>query len=90
MNTFFTTKELGPSLRGYTPAQLFVTAFGFVSVKPLKLKSEVPLALKSFFKTVGVPDKIICDGAPEQIKEESRKLCDKVDCGVVQIERGTP
>ncbi len=34
----------------------------------MKLKLELPLALKSFFKGVGVPPKIICDGALEQMK----------------------
>ena len=90
MDTFFAAKELGPSLRGFTCAQLFVSDFGFAKVKPMKLKSEVPLALKSFFKTVGVPPKIICDGAPEQIKGESRQLCNKVDTEIIQLERGTP
>ena len=64
--------------------------FRFCKVKPIKLKSEVPLALKSFFKTVGVPPKIVCDGAPEQVKGESRMLCNKVDTEIVQLERGTP
>ena len=90
MDTFFAHKELGPSLRGFTCAQPFVSDFGFVKVKPMKLKYEVPLALKSFFKTVGVPPKIICDGAPEQIKGESRRLCNKVDTEIIQLERGTP
>ena len=52
MDTFFAAKELGPSVRGNTCAQLFVSDFGFIKVKPMKLKSEVPLAIKSFFKSV--------------------------------------
>ena len=90
MDTYFAAKELGPSIRGFTCAQLFVSDFGFVKVKPMKLKSELPLALKSFFKGVGVPNKIVCDGAPEQVKGESRRLCQKCDCEVVQLERATP
>ena len=90
MDTFFAAKELGPSTRGNTCAQLFVSDFGFIKAKLMKLKSEVPLALKSFFKNTGVPNKIICDGAPEQVKGESRKLCNACDCHVHQLERGTP
>ena len=65
MDTYFASKKLGPSMRGYTCAQLFVTDFGWCKLKPMKLRSELPLVFKSVFKEDGVPEKIICNGAPE-------------------------
>ena len=46
MGTYFASKKLGPSMRGYTCAKLFVTDFGWCKVKPMKLRSELPLVLK--------------------------------------------
>ena len=90
MDTFFAANDFGPSAQGFTCAQLFVSDFEFVKVKPMKLKSELPLALTSFFKGVGVPPKNMCDGAPEQVKGESRRLCNICDCETVQLEQATP
>ena len=55
-----------------------------------KVKSEMPQAMKIFFKSLGVPEKIICDGAAEQVSGESKRLCQQCDCKIVQLERGTP
>ena len=46
MDTYFVSKKLGPSKRGFTCVQLFVTDFGWCKVKPMKLRSELPLILK--------------------------------------------
>ena len=35
MDTYFAAKKLGPSIRGYTCAQFFVTDFGWCKVKPM-------------------------------------------------------
>ena len=35
MDTYFVSNKLGPSMRGYTCAQLFVTDFGWCKVKPM-------------------------------------------------------
>ena len=67
MDTYFASKKLGPPMQGYTCAQLFFTDFGWCIVKPMKLRSELPLVLKSVFKEDRVPEKMICDGAPEQV-----------------------
>ena len=90
MDTYFASKKLGPSMRGYTCSQLFVTDFGWWKVKPMKLRSKLPLVLKSVFKEDGVSEKMICDGAPEQVSGEAARLCQLVDCTVQQLERGTP
>ena len=52
--------------------------------------SELPLVLKSVFKDDGVPEKIICDGASEQVSGEASKVYYLADCTVQQLERGTP
>ena len=90
MDTYFASKKLGPSMRGYTCAKLFVTDFGWCKFKPMKFCSELPLVLKSVFKEDRVPDKMIYDGAPEQVPGEAARLCQLADCTVQQLERGTP
>ena len=90
MDTYFAFKKLVPSMRGYTCAQLFVTYFRWCNVKPMKLRSELPLVLKLVFKEDGEPEKMICDGAPEQVSGEIACLCQLVDCTIQQLERGTP
>ena len=64
MDTYSASKKLETSMRGYTCAKLFITDFGWGKVKPTKLRSELPLVLKLVFKEDGVPEKMICDGAP--------------------------
>ena len=90
MDTYFVSRKLGPSMRGYTCAQLFVTEFGWCKVKPMQLRLELSLVLKSVFKEDGVPEKMICDGAPEQVSGEAAHLCQLADFTVQQLERGTP
>ena len=90
MDTYFASKKLGPSIRGYTCDQLFVIDFRWCKVNPMKFRSELPLVLKSVFKEDGVPEKMICDGAPEQVSGEAARLCQLADCTIQQLERGTP
>ena len=59
-------------------------------MKPMKLRSELPLVLKSGFKEDGVPEKIICNGAPEQVAGEAARLCQLAESTIQQLERGTP
>ena len=90
MDTYFSSKKLGPSIQGYTCAQLFVTDFWWCKVKPMKLRSELPLVLKLLFKEDGVPEKMIYNGAPEQVSGEAARLCQLADCTIQQLERVTP
>ena len=82
MDIYFASKKLGPSVQGYTCAQLFVTYFGWCKVKPMKLCSELSLVLKSVFKEDGVPEKMICNGALEQVSGEVARLCQLADCTI--------
>ena len=92
MDTFFSSSEAGPSIRGYTTCQVFASEFGHVFVVPMGGKSgmEVAQAIKRYFKEVGVPKHLICDQATEQVKGSSRILCNEAGCHVVELEKGTP
>jgi len=48
------------------------------------------LALKKYFKEIGVPERLICDRATEQVKGDSNKLCHDAGCTVVELEKNTP
>ena len=78
MDTFFATKKAGKSSRCYTCMQLFVTHKGFVSMVPMRSKSEASQALKLFAKEVGAPDTISCNAAKEQVSREVRQFCQKM------------
>jgi hypothetical protein len=58
-------------------------------VVPLYKKEDVPFAVKSYFKNVGIPPVIICDYAMEQIAGKAKKLCDECDCDIRVLEKGT-
>ena len=59
-------------------------------MNPMKLRSELLLVLKSVFKEDGVPEKMICDGATEQVSGEAARLCKLAYCTIQQLERVTP
>ena len=90
MDTFFATQKVGPTTRGNTCMQLFVTDCGYIFVVPMKKKSEVHLAMKAFFKRVGIPDAIICDGAREQTQGKVKEVVNLVGTVIRQLERNTP
>ena len=79
MDTYFAARKVGLSVRGYMCAQFFVSDFGWCKIKPMKLLSELPLVLYSLFKEEGVPDKLVCDGAVEQVSGEAAILCQLSD-----------
>ena len=61
-DTYFTSDE---SLQGNKYAQLLVFDFNFIFDFPVKSKSDLDLAIKLFFKWIGVPPNIICNGDSE-------------------------
>jgi len=71
---------------------VFATEFGHVFVVPMKGKSgfTISRAIKHYFKEIGVPDKLIRDQAREQVKGDSRILCNEAACTVVELEKGVP
>ena len=42
------------------------------------------------FKEDVVPEKMICDGAPQQVSGEAARLCQLADCTAQPLKRGTP
>ena len=63
-DTMFSTEK---SLRGMKAAQVFTTDFDFTWVKPLKSKRDAGYTLDRFVQDVGIPYKLLTDGAPELI-----------------------
>ena len=55
------------SLKGFTCCQVYADGEGFVWADPMKSKSEAGRTLKRLIQDVGIPNKIVSDGAPEQI-----------------------
>ena len=92
MDTMFASTKSTKSIRGFTSCQVFATEFGHVFTVLMSSKSgkEVSLAIKRYFKEIGVPEKLICDQAREQVKGDSKILCHDAGCTVVELEKGTP
>jgi hypothetical protein len=87
MDTYFSKVT---SIRGYKMAQMFSTDFNFIHIENLKKRVDLPQALKHMFKNVGVPNAIVADGAKEQVKGDSLRLCQFSSCTVKELEKGTP
>ena len=89
-DTMFAAKKIGPSLRGNTCMQIFVTDKGYLKVIPMQKKGQVHQAYRLFFKHVGVPDAFVCDGSKEQTLGEAKKICDSVGTTIRKLERNKP
>ena len=55
------------SLDGNKHAQTFANKSFFAAAYPMEHKSSGGKALKQFISDFGIPDKLVCDGAPEQV-----------------------
>ena len=78
------------SFRKYSCAQIFATEFGYIFACPLRKRADMEMAIKKFFKEVGVPPRLIADKAREQILGDTKKLCDQANCKIIELEKGTP
>ena len=74
------------STRGNTCGQVYVNDLNWTRFQPMKSKSEAHYSLGELFRNDGVPNHIICDGAPEQIGGDFRKKCSDANCGIKQLE----
>ena len=88
-DTLLTSKRC-VSFRGFTCAQIFATEFGYIFASPMKKRQEMAKAVKLFFKTVGVPPKLVADKAREQILGDTKRLCQLSECQIIELEKGTP
>jgi hypothetical protein len=61
-------------VRGYTCAQLFVTAEGFADGNVMTTKSDAYLQLNNFCRDHGVPDPLITDMAGEETEGEWKRI----------------
>ena len=89
-DTMFASKRAGKSIRNYSCAQIFATEFGWGCAIPLVSESMNHTAFKTLFKTVGVPIRMIMDGAKSQIEGETQKICIQAGCTIHELEKGTP
>ena len=55
------------SLDGNKHAQIFANESFFATAYPMEHKSSACQALKQFISEFGIPDKLVCDGAVEQV-----------------------
>jgi len=54
---------------------MFTGDFNYLHIGLMKPQSDLPQMLKYFFKSKGAPQQIIADGAKEQIKGETSRVC---------------
>ncbi|GFH47961.1 hypothetical protein CTEN210_14370 [Chaetoceros tenuissimus] len=87
-DTFFVDKK-ATTKEGFNCMQLFVSDKGFVAVYPMKSKSEFPKALKLFCKEVGVPERLVVDGAREQKSKEVKSFTQEVGTTLQVLEEST-
>lgn len=62
------------SVRGYTCAQLFVTAEGFADGNVMTSKSDAYLQLNDFCREHGIPDPLVTDMAGEETEGEWKRV----------------
>ena len=86
MDTFLSKIK---SCRGNLVCQVFTTDFGYTHIAPMVDRKSLVHALKNMFKEIGVPPKIVCDGAREQVQGDANRLCQLSSCPVVELEQGT-
>ena len=85
-DTMFAVAKSDKSLRNFTCVQVFATDFGWCQ----DYERNIHTAYRRLFKEVGVPLKLIVDGAKAQVQGEAKKVCDEVGCQIVELERYTP
>ena len=56
----------------------------------MEFERDIHHAYKRLFKEVGVPRKMVVDGARAQTMGEARKVCEMAGCEVVELKKNTP
>lgn len=78
------------SRRGDLYAQVYCSSFRWSRVFPMKKKSEAADTVDLLFHRVGVPTKMIMDGAREQTLGKFRKKCQEASVHIKQTEPYSP
>ena len=89
-DTKFASKRAGKSIRNFTAAQVFVTDFDWCALYLLEFERDAPRAFKMLFKDVGVPEKMVMDGARVQVKGDVEKMCNDAGCKIMELEKDSP
>ena len=89
-DTMFSSKRAGKSYRNFSCVQVYASEFGWVRADLMKAESELHHSVKAMFKEVGVPQKLIADGAKAQIYGKAKMICDQSGCKVIELEKNTP
>ena len=69
---------------------MFATDFGWCTSYNTSFERDIHTTFERIFNDVGVPRKLIVDGAKAQVEGESRKICNEVGCEIVELEKCTP
>ena len=77
-DTMFASARAGKSQRNFTCVQVFASDFGWIHAIPMESEAQAHKAFKMMFKDVGVPKKLIMDGAKAQVEGKSKQICDQV------------
>ena len=67
------------SLDGTKQAQIFANEWFFATTYPMEHKSSAGQALKQFIFDVGIPDKLVCDGAAKQVGKRTPEISEYLD-----------
>lgn len=78
------------SLQGNKYAQIYCPPFGWVTVMPIKRKSDAHYTLDELFRKVGFPKVLIPDNAKEMTLGQYRKKCLRAQVPIHSIEAYTP
>ena len=89
-DTMFASSRVGKSVRYFTCCQVFSSDFGWTVAYNIEFERDIHHAYKRLFKEVGVPMKMIVDGARAQVMGEARKICEMAGCEIVELEKDTP
>ena len=89
-DTMFASARVGKSMRNFTCYQVFSSDFGWTIAYNMEFERDIHHAYKKLFKEVGVPRKMIVDGARAQTMGEARKMCEMAGCEIVELEKYTP
>jgi hypothetical protein len=64
-------------VHNHNGGSVFTNGLGYDQFYPWISKGEHPNALKEFINEIGIPKTLISDNTPEEVRGESRKICQK-------------
>ena len=86
-DTYFSSIK---SIRGNTCAQIWTNDIEWIRIYPMYTQSHAHHSTKKMFKNIGVPSKIMMDGARLQVMGKFKESCQDATVQVQQLEYNTP